>query len=58
MGEKCLFLSLWTELCKCVRFWRHWGAFAGTDLEQQLKNRGIDTVVLTEKQQVPRLRSE
>jgi len=26
---------------------RHWGAFAGTDLEQQLKNRGIDTVVLT-----------
>src|ERR1700689_965550 len=26
---------------------RHWGAFAGTDLEQPLKNRGIDTVVLT-----------
>src|ERR1700685_321666 len=26
---------------------RHWGAFAGTDLEQQLKNRGVDTVVLT-----------
>jgi nicotinamidase-related amidase len=26
---------------------RHWGAFAGTDLEQQLKSRGIDTVVLT-----------
>src|SRR6202000_2416053 len=26
---------------------RHWGAFAGTDLEQQLKNRGIDPVVLT-----------
>ncbi len=26
---------------------RHWGAFAGTDLEQQLKTRGIDTVVLT-----------
>src|SRR5580692_10581358 len=26
---------------------RHWGAFSGTDLEQQLKNRGIDTVVLT-----------
>jgi nicotinamidase-related amidase len=25
---------------------RHWGAFAGTDLEQQLKTRGIDTVVL------------
>src|SRR6202167_1038496 len=25
---------------------RHWGAFAGTDLEQQLKSRGIDTVVL------------
>jgi nicotinamidase-related amidase len=25
----------------------HWGAFAGTDLEQQLKSRGIDTVVLT-----------
>ena len=24
---------------------RHWGAFAGTDLEQQLKSRGIDTVV-------------
>jgi nicotinamidase-related amidase len=26
---------------------RHWGAFAGTDLEQQLKSRAIDTVVLT-----------
>src|SRR5271163_1096646 len=26
---------------------RHWGAFAGTDLEQQLKTRGVDTVVLT-----------
>jgi nicotinamidase-related amidase len=26
---------------------RHWGAFADTDLEQQLKTRGIDTVVLT-----------
>ena len=26
---------------------RHWGTFAGTDLEQQLKSRGIDTVVLT-----------
>jgi nicotinamidase-related amidase len=26
---------------------RHWGAFAGTDLEQQLKTRGIDTIVLT-----------
>jgi nicotinamidase-related amidase len=26
---------------------RHWGAFAGTDLEHQLRNRGIDTVVLT-----------
>jgi nicotinamidase-related amidase len=26
---------------------RHWGAFAGTDLEQQFKSRGIDTVVLT-----------
>jgi nicotinamidase-related amidase len=25
---------------------RHWGAFAGTDLEKQLRNRGIDTVVL------------
>src|SRR3984885_9942910 len=25
---------------------RHWGAFAGTDLEQQLKTRGVDTVVL------------
>jgi nicotinamidase-related amidase len=26
---------------------RHWGAFAGTDLEQQLKARSVDTVVLT-----------
>ncbi|WP_158790186.1 hydrolase [Granulicella sp. L60] len=26
---------------------RHWGAFAGTDLEQQLTSRGIDTIVLT-----------
>jgi nicotinamidase-related amidase len=26
---------------------RHWGAFAGTDLEQQLKARGVETVVLT-----------
>jgi nicotinamidase-related amidase len=26
---------------------RHWGAFAGTELEQTLKQRGIDTVVLT-----------
>jgi nicotinamidase-related amidase len=26
---------------------RHWGAFAGTDLEQQLKSQGIDSVVLT-----------
>jgi nicotinamidase-related amidase len=26
---------------------RHWGAFASTDLEQQLRSRGIDTVVLT-----------
>jgi nicotinamidase-related amidase len=26
---------------------RHWGAFAGTDLEQQLKSRGVDTVALT-----------
>jgi nicotinamidase-related amidase len=25
---------------------RHWGAFAGTDLEQQLKSRGIETVVI------------
>jgi nicotinamidase-related amidase len=25
---------------------RHWGAFAGTDLEQKLKQRGVDTVVL------------
>jgi nicotinamidase-related amidase len=25
---------------------RHWGAFAGTELEQQLKQRGIETVVL------------
>jgi nicotinamidase-related amidase len=26
---------------------RHWGAFAGTELEQVLKQRGVDTVVLT-----------
>jgi nicotinamidase-related amidase len=26
---------------------RHWGAFAGTGLEHQLKARGVDTVVLT-----------
>jgi nicotinamidase-related amidase len=26
---------------------RHWGAFAGTTLEQQLRSRGIETVVLT-----------
>jgi nicotinamidase-related amidase len=26
---------------------RHWGAFAGTDLEHALKQRGIDTVLLT-----------
>ena len=26
---------------------RHWGAFAGTELEQQLNSRGVDTVVLT-----------
>jgi nicotinamidase-related amidase len=26
---------------------RHWGAFAGTSLEQELRNRKIDTVVLT-----------
>jgi nicotinamidase-related amidase len=26
---------------------RHWGAFAGTSLEQELRSRGIDTVVLT-----------
>jgi nicotinamidase-related amidase len=26
---------------------RHWGAFAGTDLEQQLRSLGVDTVVLT-----------
>ena len=25
---------------------RHWGAFAGTELEQMLRQRGIDTVVL------------
>jgi nicotinamidase-related amidase len=25
---------------------RHWGAFAGTDLEQLLQQRGIDTIVL------------
>ena len=25
---------------------RHWGAFAGTELEQSLRKRGIDTVVL------------
>lgn len=26
---------------------RHWGAFAGTDLEQQLRALGVDTIVLT-----------
>jgi nicotinamidase-related amidase len=26
---------------------RHWGAFAGTNLEQELRSRGIETVVLT-----------
>jgi nicotinamidase-related amidase len=26
---------------------RHWGAFAGTGLEQELKARGIDTIVIT-----------
>jgi nicotinamidase-related amidase len=26
---------------------RHWGAFAGTELEQMLKERGIETVVIT-----------
>ncbi len=26
---------------------RHWGAFAGTDLEQHLRSRGVETVVLT-----------
>ncbi|HEY1465311.1 MAG TPA: hydrolase [Terriglobales bacterium] len=26
---------------------RHWGAFAGTELEQILKKRGVDTIVLT-----------
>ncbi len=26
---------------------RHWGAFAGTELEQTLRERGVDTVVLT-----------
>ena len=26
---------------------RHWGAFAGTELEQVLRQRGIDTIVLT-----------
>lgn len=26
---------------------RHWGAFAGTELEKTLKQRGVDTVVLT-----------
>lgn len=25
---------------------RHWGAFAGTELEQLLKSRGVDTIVL------------
>lgn len=25
---------------------RHWGAFAGTELEQQLRRRGVETVVL------------
>ncbi len=26
---------------------RHWGAFAGTELEQILRKRGVDTVILT-----------
>ena len=26
---------------------RHWGAFAGTDLERELRSRGVETVVLT-----------
>jgi nicotinamidase-related amidase len=26
---------------------RHWGAFAGTELERELKQRGVDTLVLT-----------
>jgi nicotinamidase-related amidase len=26
---------------------RHWGAFAGTDLEDKLRGRGVETVVLT-----------
>lgn len=26
---------------------RHWGAFAGTDLEKQLRQRGIETIILT-----------
>jgi nicotinamidase-related amidase len=26
---------------------KHWGAFAGTNLEQELRSRGVDTVVLT-----------
>ena len=26
---------------------RHWGAFAGTELEKVLNQRGIDTIVLT-----------
>ena len=26
---------------------RHWGAFAGTDLEKQLRQRGIETILLT-----------
>jgi nicotinamidase-related amidase len=26
---------------------RHWGAFAGTELEQELRSRGVETVVLT-----------
>jgi nicotinamidase-related amidase len=26
---------------------RHWGAFAGTELESRLRERGIDTVILT-----------
>jgi nicotinamidase-related amidase len=26
---------------------RHWGAFAGTELERELKYHGIDTIVIT-----------
>jgi nicotinamidase-related amidase len=54
MGDKPLPASL-SEIAPAAAFEPgdllitkgHWGAFAGTDLERQLKSRGIDTVVLT-----------